>query len=195
MGGYLTLFYFHPDRYLGPKIEFDHISQFVVIRDVCLVFWWSMTSAREPPRRVRTSKLDFHIKEYAKLKSSSKNSKFVDYKSTLRWLDSDSLYQAASGSLYQIHCLVIFIWSMHGDVGGKENCLMHFQSLLPCHDDQANMISHYDQANMIEPIWSSQYDQAIPMDQQINTLRRGPLRGVQLSWVPAWVGSRTECRI
>ena len=78
---------------------------------------------------------DFHIKEYAKLKSSNKNSKFVDYKSTFRWLDSDSLYQAASDSLYQIHCLVIFIWSMHGDVGGKENCLMCFQLLLPCHDD------------------------------------------------------------
>ena len=102
-----------------------------------------MTSAREPPRRVRTSKLDFHIKEYAKLKSSSKNSKFVDYKSTFRWLDPDSLYQA-----YCIRLTVsdLLIWSMHGDVGGKENCLMCFQLLLPC---------HYDQANMVELIWSS----------------------------------------
>ena len=53
----------------------------------------------------------------------------------------------------------------------------------------------YDQANMVKLLRPSQYDQAIPMDQQINTLRRGPLRGVQLSWVPAWVGSRTECII
>ena len=31
-------------------------------------------------------------------------------------------------------------------IGGKENCLMCFQLLLPC---------HYDQANMVELIWSS----------------------------------------
>ena len=154
-------------------------------------------------------------------KASIRTQSFIDYKSTFRWLNSDSLYQ--------IHCLVILsgactvmlverktvwyisshvdhaimikpIWSSHYDQahmikpiwsGHYDQAIMTkpiwsaimIKPIWSSQYDQANMIepiwsSQYDQANMVKLLWPSQYDQAIPMDQQINTLRRGPLRGV-----------------
>ena len=92
-------------------------------------------------------------------KASIRTQSFVDYKSTFRWLNSDSLYQAVSYSLYQIHCLVILSGA----------CMMRLveRKTVWC------ISSHVDHAMMIKkrPVNTLQWIN------KSTILRRGPRRG------------------